>query len=90
VAREARRWFVRGRVQGVGFRDFVKRYAIALDLSGYAKNLADGRVEVFAQGTPAALDTLAGHLHQGPRWGEVRGVESAPASLSAQEGFSIR
>ena len=47
---EARRWYVRGRVQGVGYRNFAQHAAIALDLTGYAPNLDDGRVEVYAVG----------------------------------------
>ena len=44
----ARRYFIRGRVQGVGFRDFAQRAAAQLGVSGYARNLDDGRVEVYA------------------------------------------
>lgn len=86
----ARRWLISGRVQGVGFRDFVRRHAVAAGLSGYAKNLSDGRVEVFAQGTSTELEDLQGHLHRGPRWSDVRGVvveDAAPISIS---GFQIR
>lgn len=71
----ARRWLVRGRVQGVGFRRFVQREAAELSLAGWVRNLEDGRVEAMAQGPAAALDTLQGRLWQGPRWGEVRDVE---------------
>ena len=46
----ARRWFVRGRVQGVGYRYFAQHAASSLGLAGYARNLDDGRVEVYAAG----------------------------------------
>ena len=79
----ARRWFVRGRVQGVGFRRFVEREAVELGLAGWVRNLDDGRVEAFAQGDPALLDALQGRLWQGPRWAEVRDVESLESPLEA-------
>ena len=52
---EARRWYIRGRVQGVGYRYFAQRAAAALGLSGYARNLDDGRVEVYAAGPAGKL-----------------------------------
>lgn len=75
---------VRGRVQGVNFRDFAQRRAIALGLRGYVRNLPDGQsVEVYAEGEETALQTLVEHLRKGPplarvdaieeRWGEPRG-----------------
>lgn len=74
---------VRGRVQGVGFRYFVARRAHDLGLTGYARNLADGTVEVYAEGAATALETLARDLERGPggagvtrvdtRYGESRG-----------------
>lgn len=87
--RIARRYFIRGRVQGVGYRYFVQREASALQLSGYTKNLDDGRVEVYAAGTAAQLDDLLGRLHQGPRFSDVRGVEWLEAPVVKYEGFRI-
>ncbi|HXE12037.1 MAG TPA: acylphosphatase, partial [Bryobacteraceae bacterium] len=52
AAKEARRWLISGRVQGVGFRYFVQKHAAELGLEGWARNLADGRVEVYAVGSP--------------------------------------
>lgn len=70
--------FVRGRVQGVGFRWFVRSQALALGLTGYAKNLPDGRVEVLAQGTAADCAQLLRRLEEQPsrhrRPGHVSGV----------------
>ena len=63
----ARRWFVRGQVQGVGYRYFAQRAALGLGLTGYARNLDDGRVEVYAVGLAEKLEDLAGMLHRGPR-----------------------
>jgi acylphosphatase len=62
----AKRFLVSGRVQGVGFRYFAERVALRLGVTGYVKNLADGRVEVYALGAPAQLDALRGELRRGP------------------------
>lgn len=85
----ARRWFVRGRVQGVGFRYFVERSAQQLGLNGYARNLDDGRVEVYAAGPVEKITQLAGLLRVGPRWAEVRGVEEQEAAIEEHGGFTI-
>lgn len=70
--------FVRGRVQGVGFRWWTRARALELGLVGHARNLADGRVEVNAQGERAAIDSLLGMLEEDPssrsRPGRVDGV----------------
>jgi len=87
--RVARRWLVRGRVQGVGFRYFAQRAAHGLGLSGYTRNLDDGRVEVYAAGDAAAIAKLAGLLHQGPRWADVRGVEESEAAVEMRDGFRV-
>ena len=86
----ARRYFVRGRVQGVGFRYFVEHLAWDLDINGYARNLDDGRVEVYAVGTAERLAELAGRLWRGPRMAEVRGVEELEAAVERWNGFRIR
>ena len=85
----AKKFIVRGRVQGVGFRNFAQTAAKQLGLRGHARNLADGNVEVYAIGTPAQLSDLNGLLRQGPRWAEVQGVEELEAGLEAREGFMI-
>jgi acylphosphatase len=85
----ARRWLVRGRVQGVGFRYFAQRAAAELGLTGYARNLDDGRVEVYAVGTAAQLADLAGRLHRGPRWADVRGVEEQEAAVQGSTAFRV-
>ena len=70
--------FVRGRVQGVGFRWWARARALELGLVGHARNLADGRVEVCAQGERTAVERLAELLGEGPstcsRPGRVDGV----------------
>ena len=86
---EARRWYVRGRVQGVGYRNFAQREAAGLALTGYARNLDDGRVEVYAVGPPQKLSELAGLLHKGPRWADVRGIDEQEAAITVYDSFRI-
>jgi acylphosphatase len=85
----ARQYFVRGRVQGVGYRWFVQKAADELGLSGYVRNLDDGRVEVYAVGTPDRISELAAMLRQGPRWSDVRGVDEQEAALREYASFQI-
>ena len=86
----ARRWLIGGRVQGVGFRFFVHDKATALGLAGWARNLDDGRVEVYAAGSRGQLDQLAAALHQGPRMADVRSVEEHEEAVRNVSAFSIR
>jgi acylphosphatase len=86
----ARRWLIGGRVQGVGFRFFVQHKAAELGLTGWARNLEDGRVEVYAIGSPERLDELAAALHQGPRMADVRSFEQRDEAVQSLSAFSIR
>ena len=72
----AKRFLVSGRVQGVGYRFFVEREAARLGISGYAQNLDDGRVEVYAIGSRDDLGALLVALRKGPTFASV----SAPFS----------
>ena len=85
----ARLFFVRGRVQGVGYRYFAQRAAAELGLEGYARNLPDGRVEVYAAGPEDKLSELSGQLRLGPRWADVRGVEEREAAVQQYGSFRI-
>jgi len=70
------RFVVSGMVQGVGFRWFVARHARSLGLTGYARNLEDGRVEVVASGAESgAIARLEEMLRSGPASAQVAGVE---------------
>jgi acylphosphatase len=86
----AKRWFVTGTVQGVGFRFFVQNKAQELGLAGWARNLSDGRVEVYAIGPNKVLDELGAALHLGPRMARVRHVEEQAAETDNLSGFAVR
>ena len=75
----ARRFVVRGRVQGVGFRWFVEREAHMLGIAGWVRNNHDGSVEVLAMGTRDQLLGLGSRLRQGPRAARVDDVEESEA-----------
>jgi acylphosphatase len=76
---EARRFLVRGRVQGVGFRWFVEREAHMLGIAGWVRNKSDGSVEVLAIGSRDQLLGLRSRLRQGPRAARVDDVEESQA-----------
>lgn len=89
-----RRLLVGGRVQGVGYRDACARAASGLAVSGYVRNLPDGRVEVVATGSPDAVQQLTDWCRAGPRAArvdEVRVAEEAeePAGGGAAGRFEI-
>lgn len=89
--RNARRYFISGGVQGVGFRFFAERLAEKLALSGYVRNLRDGRVEVYAVGSAEQLRALRNELERGPRFASVSAVAEEPAELMPQHlsGFTV-
>lgn len=68
---------VRGRVQGVSFRAFVASHAMALSISGYARNERDGSVSVVAEGDRGRLEELVKHLKKGPPFSRVDSVDAA-------------
>lgn len=83
--------FITGRVQGVGFRDFVCVRARSLGLKGMVRNLRGGMVEVIAEGPRSELDRLVTALRQGPPHAHVTNVQlswAAPAGGFA--GFSLQ
>ncbi len=87
-ARQCARFFVSGRVQGVFFRASTRDEAKRLGISGYARNLRDGRVEVLACGSAQALDELERWLAGGPPAASVTTVERRPAADEPPVGFS--
>jgi len=71
LSRECRLFLIEGRVQGVLFRESTRRVAQPLGITGYAKNMADGSLQVLACGEPGALDRLTEWLRQGPPMAQV-------------------
>jgi acylphosphatase len=77
----AKRYFVIGMVQGVGYRYFAQRAARRLGVGGFVRNLSDGRVEVYAVGDPGALAQLRLELQRGPGSAQVSSVTEEVAAL---------
>ena len=89
--KQAKRFFVSGRVQGVGYRYFAISAAEQIGVTGYARNLADGRVEVYAIGTAPQLRDFARELQRGPRFAVVHAIDEIEAEILAafSSGFSV-
>jgi acylphosphatase len=85
-----RRYRVRGRVQGVGFRFFALHAGRALGLAGGVRNEADGSVIAVAEGADEALDELARRLAAGPPASRVDGVEVETLAALPAEKFDVR
>jgi acylphosphatase len=83
----AARFWVSGKVQGVWFRASTREQAERFGLSGYARNLADGRVEVLAVGGEGAIAALERWLWQGPPRARVEDVQRESAEAETTRGF---
>lgn len=81
------RCFVSGHVQGVWYRDTTRRKALELGLTGYARNLSDGRVEVLACGEESAVTALRDWLWEGSRHARVTDVHSERIDYQGLTGF---
>jgi acylphosphatase len=81
---------VAGRVQGVCYRAATREQAVALGLHGWVRNLADGRVELVAQGEPEAVERLLAWLWEGPPAAAVRQVTLDEYQDAVDSGFEIR
>jgi len=79
---------VSGDVQGVGYRAATRDRALALGVTGYAKNLSDGRVEVMACGDVPALNELVGWLAKGPRLATVMDVSTQRVDVKTTDQHS--
>ena len=89
--KQAKRFLVSGFVQGVGFRYFTENRAKRLGISGYVRNLRDGRVEVYAIGTPEQLSNFRLALENGPGAANVMKVVEEPDTIHPQytDSFTI-
>lgn len=91
MRRSALHVFVQGMVQGVGFRQAAARQARALGLTGWARNLKDGRVEAWFEGPDEALDEMLEWCERGPALAEVLRVDhTRTAATNSFSGFEIR
>ena len=86
----AYRYLVSGRVQGVGYRYFVMRAAEALGVTGFVRNLADGRVEAVGEGPEEVLAEFESKLRQGPAFSAVESVERSLIASRGDRGFQVR
>ena len=84
-----RRVWVSGRVQNVWFRDSCAREAEARGVTGWVRNLADGRVEAVFEGPPEALDALVAWCHRGPPRARVRRVEVREEPPVGEDRFVV-
>ena len=84
-----RRAVVKGRVQGVFFRDTCRRVALELKVAGSAANLPDGTVEVILEGEPANVEEVLEWCRSGPSYADVSSVEISEEDPQGLEGFRI-
>jgi acylphosphatase len=80
---------VSGRVQGVGFRWYCREEAMRRGLSGFVRNLTDGRVEAAFEGEPDAVDAAVEWCGIGPRWASVSDVSTVDEPATGETGFRI-
>lgn len=90
TVRQALHLYVSGRVQGVGFRDFTRSQARRLAVTGWVRNLSDGRVEIWAEGEPRALSAFVEQVRRGPRAARVTDVRMEQATPGGYADFEIR
>lgn len=85
-----RRVVVRGRVQGVFFRDSARQRARQRGVAGWITNRWDGAVEAVFEGEPDAVESLMRFMHEGPRGAEVERVEVYEEEPEGLSGFNVR
>ena len=86
----ARRFIVRGRVQGVGFRYFAIRAARSCGVTGTVRNLADGSVEAIAEGMPSAVEEFRRELERGPSYAHVTRIDESDLPVTGRyNGFDV-
>ncbi|MCK5321117.1 acylphosphatase [Candidatus Pacearchaeota archaeon] len=75
MVKKAAKFIVKGTVQGIFFRQFVKGHADNLKLRGFVRNLTGGDVEIIVEGEMGAIERLAGFVRKGPEHSQIRGVQ---------------
>ena len=81
---------MRGRVQGVFFRDSVRRRATALGIAGWVRNRADGTVEAVFEGEADGVRQLVDFCRAGPRGAHVESLEEIEEAPQGEHGFAVR
>jgi acylphosphatase len=82
--------FISGRVQGVGFRAFIRREAAVLNIKGWAKNLVDGRVETIIQGDKKKVSQMIAKLREGPSYAKVENLNINDEKPTDFSDFKIK
>ena len=85
-----RRLRIEGRVQGVSYRASVQEQAVALGLTGWVRNLADGAVEAAVQGPPSRVEALVTYCHEGPPMARVSRILRSEEPLEESASFEVR
>jgi acylphosphatase len=80
---------IEGRVQGVGYRSFVERHAIALSIDGFVRNRRDGGVEAVIAGAPDVIDAMIEHCRRGPRGARIDMIKALDETENVATGFVI-
>lgn len=89
MTRICKHGYVAGKVQGVWFRGFTQDQALTMGLTGWARNLPDGRVEILLCGDATAVEAVIATLHEGPPMAEVREISFEETVAQAPKGFEI-
>lgn len=82
--------FVTGRVQGVGYRDWTRKQAEEIGLTGWVRNTEDGRVEALVCGSDTAVATLLERMRRGPLLAHVESVDAEKSKTETFSGFEVR
>lgn len=81
---------IKGRVQGVFYRDWTVQTARQLGLAGWVRNLSDGTVEAHLEGPSEAVESMVDRMHQGPPAARVKRIERSEAEPQDCKGFNRR
>ena len=83
------RLYIKGIVQGIFFRMFIKENAERYDVKGFVRNLEDGRIEVFLEGDTNNVDKMVELCKQGPKHAQIKNVEIKPEKFQDLKTFKI-
>lgn len=83
------RLFIKGSVQGIFFRQFIKDHADKNNIKGYVRNLEDGRVEIFIEGDSEKVENMVQICKRGPNHAQIRNVEEKKESFQEFKEFKI-